>query len=155
MNEVNYKTDLDHLYLHDCIIEDLEWDGKDLILYFESIDVLPEYSNNPFENAKCAEQAKIVFKNCIATNAIKYGADKIKGSDVVKMNLQDLAIDFEILKVEYQNIIDKKYIYTVTGQCSFELNSDFGEFTLGFESIDVEWERLEEDSWFLDFEDDE
>lgn len=148
MNKINI---LDSLVLHDCVIEGLEWNENNLILYFENIDVLPTHPNNPYKVAKRGEQAKLTFKNCIATKIIRYDSNKPQNSDIIEMNLEDFIIDFEVLEVKRRNNDNNKLIYTVFGQCAFELNNDFGEFTLTFESVTVKWEKLKEDSWFVNF----
>ncbi len=155
MCENKNRSELDHLYLQDCIIDNFEWAGKNLTLYFESVDVLSTHPDNPFDVAKCGEGASLIFKNCIATNVIRHDSDKPKNADIIKMNLEDLVLDFEILEVKYQSTMDGKPVYKFHGQCSYELNSDFGEFTLCFESVRAQWTELEADSWFVMLDQDE
>lgn len=149
MNNNEIHSTLEYLNLQDCIIDGGQWSAKTLILHFESIDVLGEHPKNTYDIAKCAEDAQLIFTNCKVSNVQRIDDD----ANPIEMSFQDLITDFEIFDVTYQRDFDKKMIYKITGQCSFEHDSDFGEFTLTFDSVDIEWESLEDDSWFVDFED--
>ncbi len=93
MSNNNINSDLDHLSLHDCIIEDFEWNNKELVLYFEYIDVLHTHPNNPYDTAKCGEHSKLTFKNCVISKVIRYDTSKVtkrisdaSDTEIVDMN---------------------------------------------------------------------
>lgn len=156
MNQNEVNSNLDYLSLQDCIVDDVQWENKDLILHFEAIDVLPTYPENPYDVAKCAEDAMLRFKNCKVSNVLQYESGESRDASdtakAVEMSFEAFIIDFEILEVKYQSSFDKKRIYKIFGQCAYEHDSDFAEFTISFDSVAIEWSNLEEDSWFVGFD---
>lgn len=154
-NEVN--SNLEHLSLQDCIVDHVQWENKDLIFHFETIDVLPTHPDNPHDVAKCAEDATLRFKNCRVSNVLRCESSELEdaagNAKPVDMSFEAFIIDFEVLEVKYQSSFDKKRIYKIFGQCAYEHDSDFAEFTVSFDSVEAEWSNLEEDSWFVGFDD--
>lgn len=156
MSNITINSNLDHLSLQDCIVDELQWDNGNLILYFESIDVLPSHPLNSNDMAKCAEDSQLIFKNCKVSNIIRYDStNQTKADDepeAVEMAFDDFIIDFEVLEVKFERALGNKKVYKIVGQCAYDYNSDFGEFTITFDAVDIEWANLEDDSWFVDFD---
>ncbi|WP_430883313.1 hypothetical protein [Fusibacter sp. JL216-2] len=97
----------------------------------------------------------MIFKNCKVTDVFRSDTSNVAStkdqSVLVKMSFEEFIIDFEVLEVKFQRSFDKKKIYKIFGQCAYENNSDFGEFTISFDSVDIDWSDLTEDSWFVGF----
>ena len=149
MSNKEVYTMLEHLSLQDCIIDEIQESGKNLTLILESVHVMADHPQNSFNVAKTAEEVRLTFTN--------YKISDVKRTDddlsPVEIKFEDMVSDFEIFEVTYLRAFDKKKFYKFTGQCSFEHDSDFGEFVISFDSVSIEWDCLEDDAWFVDFED--
>jgi len=142
-------SNLDHLNLQDSLVDGGEWINKDLVLYIESVQVKTDHPQNTFDVSKTAEGVQLKFLNCRVSSVSRF--DDEGGS--VDMSFDHMITDFEIFDVTFERLFDKKVIYKITGQCAFEHDSDLGEFTLTFDTVEIEWVNLDDDEWLIDFED--
>jgi hypothetical protein len=112
---------LDHVSLHDCIIETVSFVEKQLMLSFDHIDVLPTHQLNPFEKPKYTGKAVILFEDAIILESILFDTSHVRHLRVVnvetdakkkEMDIIDLAENFELSKCTQ---IASKSVYFIEG----------------------------------------
>jgi hypothetical protein len=157
---MNYesKNTIEHLSLHDCMIEDAKITNSNLILEFEHIDVLDTHPLNPYGVAKCTGKASLIFENYSVLQSHFFDTRGIKKRIIVEEDARktdvailDLTSGFEVLEVKRLEENNDFSVCKFFGECSNTLNSDFGEFTLKFKNVLICWDELNEDAWFVDF----
>ena len=56
------KNTLDHFSLHDCICSRMFFDGSNIVLDMEWMEVLPGHRNNPYSKAHQTKEGRIVLE---------------------------------------------------------------------------------------------
>lgn len=149
------RNSLNHLSLHDCVINHAEWIGDSLIFYMDWVDVLKTHPYNSTGKAKVARIVALLFENATELSCFYYDLTKAEEEGrKVNKNTYSIPEDAEIItssivkrcnnteiSEDEETMEDGKIVWT----CS--CNNDT-EFKITYSIMWVCFNALEEDSWF-------
>jgi hypothetical protein len=143
---------MNYLALHDCEINHAEWNGCDLLIYFDWIDVLKSHPCNDTGKAMIAENSALRFENVKVLKSVIYdmqrAIDEMKRTgrkscsaneaDIIETDIIELCEDFLVLQVglTFEN---GRYVWNCMGD---------NEFTIECDHIMVCWNDFNGSAWF-------
>ena len=156
-NKFISENTLDLVSLHDCRIDSVLNEDKNLIAMLEHIDVLRDHPLNNTGKAMQTGRALIKFVGFAVQESIIYDTSMIQGKtkiiveeDAKKRVLpfRELLTDFEVLKVEKLASDNNLIKYRFDGTTSMDFNAEFGYIIIECKSIILEWNDLLGNAWF-------
>jgi hypothetical protein len=144
---------LDHVSLHDCIIETVNFVEKQLTFSFDHIDVLPSHPLNPFEKPKYTGKAAVVFEDAVVLESILFDTSDIRhlkaiivetDAKRIEMDIIGLAENFKV-SICTQNASDSGYF--IEG-FPWKYQTEFGQIMISCKQVKVYWNKLLADTWF-------
>jgi hypothetical protein len=151
------ENTLNHISLHDCIIEAFSTEGQNLLVTFEHIDVLSDHPLNNIGKAMYTGKALLTFVNFEIIESILYDTSGIKGksriivetdAQKIELHFSDLLVDFEVLKDEELYKKDNYIFHRFDGSTSLKYNADFGYWIIKYKELIIEWDELLDKAWF-------
>lgn len=149
------KDTLNHLSLHDCVINHAEWIGNSLVFHMDWIEVLKTNPLNTTGRAKNARNAVLIFEDAIEISCIYYDLTKAQeegketnkksynipdDAEIIITSITECCKDVEISQDE-QNIENGQKIWT----CLCQNDS---EFKISYSTMWVCFNDFDKDSWF-------
>ncbi|WP_245595988.1 hypothetical protein [Paenibacillus taiwanensis] len=161
MSEFSFKSEntLNFVSLHDCVIEEVSIEDKNLIVWLEHIDVLSVHPFNHTGFSMYTGKSKVRFIDYEIIESILYDTSQIKGMKhiIVEEAAQkrvmlesELLLDFEILKNEELQAAEDYFVHRFDGSASLKYNADFGYCIIKYKKIIIEWNEFIDKAWFED-----
>ena len=138
------ENTIEHLSLHDCGCSVMRFDGDDLILEMQWMEVLATHPDNPFTQAHQSGEGQIVLHGA----HIERG-ELIKGDKSSPIDKTAQVKDFEILALDEEKR-DGGFVLSLYGVFSGADKPDFIEMKIRCSSSAVMFSELGEVSWFED-----
>ena len=156
-NKFISECTLDFVSLHDCIINSVLNEDKNLIMVLDHIDVLRDHPLNNTGKAMQTGKALIKFVDFAVQESIIYDTLMIQGK--AKINVEEdaqkevlpfmeLLTDFEVLQVEKLASDNNLIKYRFDGTTSLDFNAEFGYIIIDCKSIFLEWNDSLGNAWF-------
>ncbi len=139
------ENTIEHLSLHDCGCSVMRFDGDDLILEMQWMEVLATHPDNPFTQAHQSGEGRIVLHGA----HIERG-ELIKGDKSSPIDKTAQVKDFEILALDEEKR-DGGFVLSLLGVFSGADKPDFIEMKIHCSSSSVLFSELGEVSWFEDY----
>ena len=139
------ENTIEHLSLHDCGCSVMRFDGDDLILEMQWMEVLATHPDNPFTQAHQSGEGRIILHGA----HIERG-ELIKGDKSSPIDKTAQVKDFEILALDEEKS-DGGFVLSLLGVFSGADKPDFIEMKIHCSSSSVLFSELGEVSWFEDF----
>ena len=148
---------LNHISLHDCVIEEVSTAGQNLLVIFEHIDVKSDHPLNDTGKAMYTGKALFTFVDIEILDSILYDTSGIRGkrrvvveedSQKIELDITELLVDFEVLRNDEIRIEDSYYIHRFDGLTSLKYNADFGYWIIKYKKLIIEWEEFIDTAWF-------
>ena len=139
------ENTIEHLSLHDCGCSVMRFDGDDLILEMQWMEVLATHPDNPFPQAHQSGEGRIILHGA----HIERG-ELIKGDKSSPIDKTAQVKDFEILALDEEKR-DGGFVLSLYGVFSGADKPDFIEMKIHCSSSSVLFSELGEVSWFEDF----
>ena len=94
------KDTLDHFSLHDCVCSRMFFDGSNIVLDMEWMEVLSSHPNNPYDKAYQSKEGRFVLENPSLDKCALLPWDETE-EQTRELNLDDIDIkNFEILSFD-------------------------------------------------------
>jgi hypothetical protein len=147
---------MEHLSLHDCVINKAYVKENDLIFEFDHLDVLPTHPLNNYLVAKCSGKAEIIFEKFALIHSILYDTSKVskkhikveEDAEIKYIDILELVNEFEVLKIEEES--EKNlFVYEFHGTASLIYRAELGCFKITSKNIKICWNELNDDAWFV------
>lgn len=135
------------IYLHDCECQHLNYRNSKLFLKMQSMDILAEHPENPFDLAYSSGEGLIEFNDVIIIDCKISGINFTSDIESKKYFWTD---DIEIYSYYEDSCISPKYKYAeISG---FTSDNEFINIEFLFKESCIKWNNLDAESWFARLE---
>ena len=144
------KDTLDHFSFHDCVCSRMFFDGSNIVLNMEWMEVLPSHPNNPYDKAYQSNEGRIVLENASLDKCVLLPWDE-KEKQTRELNLDEIDIkDFELLSFDEEEDEDgyKLLLYGEIDNRQGDNGYAFIDMIVRYSSSQDMFNELVSESWF-------
>lgn len=146
------KDTLGLFSFHDCVCSRMFFDGSNIVLDMEWMEVLPSHPNNPYDKAHQSKEGRIVLENPSLDKCTLLPWDE-KEKQIRELNLDEIDIrNFELLSFDEEKDEDcyKVMLYGELDNGQGDTKYAFIDMIVRYSSSQDMFNELGGESWFED-----